>query len=393
MKDLLDLLHHAENIHAEKSVVDPVGERVVPPHKKSGLGTGDISALLSAIRLKTGKGDSEPEGAATGLCVACNLCDPVVTCTGESDPLCVNCMDNAVWNAPSNTTAPFQLFCLKLGCTSEPFTEREICEVVSPNVWNFYLHTRNEQGFNQVKALQKKTIQDVNEMKDMVKKLASVVDSHLPGCVLENANAEKLKHCPTVVVLTRIAVDRSKDLKTWFTKLGKQKYNVVFYCEHSGDPGHEPFEITVDKNWIVNVAPWLRIVVNIGAAWDKTKVLTAIIEEFPLHVHTKEMKDLIDALGKEEKHGEKQTLQGGALDVIAEIANQEENLKKWREKTSKTNCHITIHDMDKCRGSVFGFEAVSSLVAASRHVCILVRCVINTSHCQTVSDDIIHIRM
>jgi hypothetical protein len=42
---------------------------------------------------------------------------------------------------------------------------------------------------------------------------------------------------------------------------------------------------------------------------------------------------------------------------------------------------------------VFGFKAVSSLVAASRHVCILVRCVINTSHCQTVSDDIIHIRM
>jgi serine/threonine protein kinase len=332
MKDLLDLLHHAENIHAEKSVVDPVGERVVPPRKKSDRGTGDISALLSKIRLKTGKGDSEPEGSATGLCVACNLRDPVVTCRGESHPLCANCMEDAVWNAPSNTTAPFQLSCLKLGCTSEPFTDKEICDAVTDKVWNFYLHKRNEKGFNQVKALQKNTIQDVNEMKDMVKKLASVVDSHLPGWVLENANAEKLKQCPTVVVLTRIAVDRSKDLKTWFTKLGKQKYNVVFYCEHSGDPGHEPFEITVDKNWIVNVAPWLRIVVNIGAAWDKTKVLTAIIKEFPLHVHTKGMKDLIDALGKEEKHGEKQTLQGGALDAIAEMANQEENLKKWRDK-------------------------------------------------------------
>ncbi len=311
--DLLDRLNHAINIHAGKR-------------------TDGIGVLLRSIRLKTGEGDSKSEGAATGLCVACNLCDPVVTCRGESHPLCAKCMEDAIWNAPFNITAQFQLSCVKLGCTSEPFTDKEICDAVRDKVWNFYLHKRNEQGFNQVKELQKKTIQDVDEMKDMVKKLATVVDSHLPGWVLENANAEKLKQCPTVVVLTRIAVDRSKDLKTWFTKLGKEKYNVVFYCEHSGDPGHEPFEIMVDKNWIVNVAPWLRIVVNIGAAWDKTKVLTAIIKEFPLHVHTKEMKDLIDALGKEEKHGEKQTLQGGALQAIAKMANQEENLKKWRDK-------------------------------------------------------------
>jgi hypothetical protein len=308
MKDLLDLLHHAENIHAEKSGVDPVGERVYPSRKKSRRGIGDISALLSAIRLKTGRGDSEPETAGHDKkqeepCFSCRQLPTVVSC-GNKHPFCAKCMDNAVWKAPSNTTDKFQLLCQKLGCTSEPFTAREICKVVSPNVWNYHL--------------QKGIKQDVGEINDRMKKLESIVDKCLPGWALQAANAEQLKLCPTVVMVTPIAVDDRVDLKTKLRKLGKQTYKMVFYCECSGQPGHEPFEISVNRDWIVKVAPWLRLALKIATTWD-----------LPFLDHSEEMKALIKALGDKEKHRNKQILEGEGLKAIAEMAEKKKS--QWKE--------------------------------------------------------------
>ncbi len=59
----------------------------------------------------------------------------------------------------------------------------------------------------------------------------------------------------------------------------------------------------MDKEWFVNVVPWLRIVIKIAAAVDRTKAALAVISEFPFRKHTKEMKDLIDALGVKENQG------------------------------------------------------------------------------------------
>ncbi|KAI2490610.1 hypothetical protein MHU86_23962 [Fragilaria crotonensis] len=83
---------------------------------------------------------------------------------------------------------------------------------------------------------------------------------------------------------------------------------------------------------MVTVAPWLRIVVNIGAEWT-LKVALAVLKEFPLFPKkTKEMKALIDALGVKEKHGEQQTFEENALKAMADMANEEENSKKWRDE-------------------------------------------------------------
>ncbi len=324
---LLDLLKHAIDIQAGASNVEPKGERVDHPPKKL-PGTDNILLLLNEILSNIGKGNAEPEGADVVSCIACRR-RSVKKCS-EGHGNCVQCIEEAL---ESGTDAgDFGLPCLSDGCSSSPFAHEVLCECIGRRKYNKIMNQIDgvKQGVDDLK-------QGVNDLKqvavktqDMVEKLASVVDRHLPGWVLQNANPERLK-CPSVVVLTRIAVGRSKDLRTWFNCIGKHKYNVVFYCENSGDPGHEPFEITVDKNWIVNVAPWLRIVINIGAAWDPTKVLNGVIKEFPLPAHTKEMKDLIDALGKKEKEGEKQTLQGGALEAIAKMANEEENLKMWRD--------------------------------------------------------------
>ncbi|KAI2489361.1 serine/threonine kinase [Fragilaria crotonensis] len=188
------------------------------------------------------------------------------------------------------------------------------------------------RSVNEVKELQQNTKQVANEINDRVKKLASVIDRHLPAWAVQAAYAEQLKLCPTVVVITPSAVDGPIDLKTWFKNVKEQKYQLVFYCERSGQPGHEPFEISVDRKWMVKVAPWLRIAINIGAAWDPSKVSPAVLKEFPLPVHSKEMEALIKALGKEENVGQLQTLQGDALEAIAKMANEEENLKKWRNE-------------------------------------------------------------
>ncbi len=58
---------------------------------------------------------------------------------------------------------------------------------------------------------------------------------------------------------------------------------------------------------------------------------TAVLKEFPLPVHSKEMEALVDALGKEENNGQLQILEGHALEAIAKMANEKENLKKWRD--------------------------------------------------------------
>jgi hypothetical protein len=177
--------------------------------------------------------------------------------------------------------------------------------------------------------LQKDTKKVVDKTYDLVKQFASEVDSRLSELASNTAIAKQLKLCPALVVITPSDADGPVNVKKWFTKSTKQKYKVTFYCERLGIPGHDPCEISVDKKWIVHVAPWLRIAINIGSTLNPTKIAPAVIKEFPLPVHTKEMKALIDELRIKEKHGEQQTLGGVALEAIGKEAKKKENFEKW----------------------------------------------------------------
>jgi hypothetical protein len=285
----------------------------------------NLTSLLHAIRLQAGKGNSATKGASLGSCILCNR-RAVLKC-GEGHALCVDCIEEAIMDTGAN----YDVRCLIDGCSSQPFTSKELCKHMHVNAWDYHSKKNIEQGVNEVKELQKKTKERVDEINDRQKEMASVIDKCLPGWALQNANAERLKLCPTVVVITPSAVDGPIDLKTWFKKLGKQKYNVVFYCERSFQPGHEPFEISVNRKWMVTVAPWLRIAINIAANWDPSKLAPAVLKEFQLfRKDTKEMKALIEALGKVDNDGQLQTLQGDAFEAIRKMANKKENLKKWR---------------------------------------------------------------
>ncbi|KAI2489347.1 hypothetical protein MHU86_25239 [Fragilaria crotonensis] len=129
--------------------------------------------------------------------------------------------------------------------------------------------------------------QVVDDINDEVKKL-SVIDRHLPGWALNNANAKQLKLCPTVVII----LASQRIVRKISTRGSQMLWSKI--------PGGLPFEISVDRKWMVTVAPWLRIVVNIGAELDLQSGVGRS-QEFPLFPKkTKEMKSLIDALGVKE---------------------------------------------------------------------------------------------
>ena len=72
--------------------------------------------------------------------------------------------------------------------------------------------------------------------------------------------ANQFEECLNLVWVTPIiSVDSSRDPRNWIRNGVLMKYQVVFICAHSGEPGHKPFEITVPRGWIVKVAPWLKL--------------------------------------------------------------------------------------------------------------------------------------
>ncbi|KAI2500631.1 hypothetical protein MHU86_13852 [Fragilaria crotonensis] len=148
--NLLDLLKHAIDTQAGKSDVGMEGELVGPPAMER-PGTDGAEGRLNRILSNIGRRNSESESAVIGVCVACNRNIAVVKCRRESHALCANCIDDAVWNAPPSTNSSFELLCLKLECSSQPFTYKDLCKHIHPNVWTYHMQKYSEQGFNEIK--------------------------------------------------------------------------------------------------------------------------------------------------------------------------------------------------------------------------------------------------
>ncbi len=112
--------------------------------------------LIVMVRaIKSGIGSSDPNSAGHGRsCSVCNESAPVVKCRGESHPLCAVCIDDAVVHAPASATVDFRLPCPTDGCSSQPFTFKDLYKHIDGDVWIFHLTKQDEQGFNEVMELQ-----------------------------------------------------------------------------------------------------------------------------------------------------------------------------------------------------------------------------------------------
>ena len=271
--------------------------------------------------MTTGQGSSDPDSAGHVVpnCI-CNKFKHVVKCKGEgAHPHCEPCINNAVRKAPASTAEDFRLKCLKLDCT-EVFTfYDDLHKHIDSNIWNSHLAKNNDQQHKEIKELRKH--------------LESAIDRHLSKLALIPEIAGRLHVCPALVVITRCDADDVGDLKTWFKNLITEKFNVVFYCERSFLAGHEPFEISVNKKWIRDAAPWLRGVLTIAEEFDPTKVSKALHTALQLFLkNTKAMKKWIKVLEDEKNHGQQQTLRGEASKAIGDMAYLDENKKKWEDK-------------------------------------------------------------
>ncbi|KAI2500629.1 serine/threonine kinase [Fragilaria crotonensis] len=302
---LLVLLEHARYLQAGNS----------------GGGPKVATDKLHAILFKEGLGLCDCDDCAETAYVKRRIA--VVTCS-EGHLFCSDCLERAMVK-PAFRNGDRQLPCLIGGCTSLPFQSTDLSRHIKDAV--------HRDFFSQ--PLMETIASDVKEVKDIQKEMASVIDRHLPGWALQIANAEQLKLCPTVVVITpdnsKDLITRRKDLLSFLTKLGKQKYKVIFYCEHSEQPGHEPFEIWATKKWIVKVLPWVQAGLKIAAAFDATKAIAGIASAIPMPEYSKEMNALIIALENEENQGKKQRLERDALKAIGEMANKKKNLAKWND--------------------------------------------------------------
>jgi hypothetical protein len=92
---------------------------------------------------------------------------------------------------------------------------------------------------------------------------AKGLDRSIAALALLSAN--QIKECPNLVWVSPISVEK-KDRTTpkqWIRDKVLQKYSVVFICAHSGEKGHEPFEIEVARRWIVRIAPWLKLCLQV----------------------------------------------------------------------------------------------------------------------------------
>ena len=118
-----------------------------------------IHDLIGKIRaMKVNNGSSDPNVAGHELpCSLCNETPTAVKCWAESHPMCALCIDDAVVNAPVSTTDDFQLPCQILGCSSQPFTFKDLYKHIHVNVWSSHLNKEVERIFNEVKKLQQDT--------------------------------------------------------------------------------------------------------------------------------------------------------------------------------------------------------------------------------------------
>ena len=113
--------------------------------------------------------------------------------------------------------------------------------------------------------------------------------------------------------------------------VGEQQFEVVFFCPHSLQPGHEQFEISVTREWIATAAPWLKrclpILLAVADSVLRVKISTPDLSFLDL---CKGMQKIYDSLIEVGTQSQMQTLDGEGFKVIAEKAEEKES--QWNKE-------------------------------------------------------------
>ncbi|KAI2499332.1 serine/threonine kinase [Fragilaria crotonensis] len=184
-----------------------------------------------------------------------------------------------------------------------------------------------KEGVDEVNAGQKGIKKVVDDVHAGQKKLATGLNWALGALSLLTAN--EFKECPNLVVMTPSSIKEKNwsNPINWVKWVGKQRFKVVFCCAHSHQPGHEPFEISVTRKWIVKAAPWLKRCLQLLAFIANVQCLPFPIPNLSFLDQCKNMKEFYDSLREERSLSPMKTLEGAAFNAIAEKAK--ENRSHW----------------------------------------------------------------
>ena len=330
------------------------------PHSDERLTTKDLlNKLRDAIGLNSNAGIQHAgvvNAAASGpYCIVCNYCSTDIKCS-KGHALCTTCIVNKLGD-----DSGCQLLCLIKECPSK-IQDKDLYGRIPVETFQRYDRRRAEQtkldeclrrmdlmrsDFYFVKVGVEHTNELLHKQQQMIQRLAKGLSRSLAALALLSSNY--FQKCPNLVWLTPISVDK-KDLrnpKKWIRNAVRQKFSVVFICAHSGEPGHEPFEIEVPRKWIKTIAPWLKLCLQVLKTIGTSQCLPFPIPNLQFVEQSEMMKAFLDSIVEEasaavveqceallengtmpiEASGQIQTLAGDAFKFIAEKAEANSNWK------------------------------------------------------------------
>ena len=295
----------------------------------------------------------------TALCGVCFLNMSSMTCS-EGHVVCTSCIENKILRGLVGLAGGRQIVCPFDGCSSHPFRDDYLYGRVSIEVYTLYIQQKTRETEYGALLFEIKNISDqcydigkgVNRSNELLEDQVKRIDKLAQGldrntALLSLLAAEHLKKCPHLVWITPVAVS-SFEPKEWVKSVTKQKYKIIFICAHSYQPAHEPFEVELPRDWIVKVAPWLKLCLKILILSAHCMGLPFPIPNLERTVQFNLMAACLNSVARQgtivcdtvleqdmiqiENFQQVQELASDAFQCIAEIANAENRSKIWRSK-------------------------------------------------------------
>jgi serine/threonine protein kinase len=297
------------------------------------------------------------------LCNVCFLNMSNMRCD-EGHVLCMPCIEIKIQRGLSGIS---QVVCPFDGCSSSPFPDEYLYGRMSLDIYNLYIErkTINFLFGNLESKIDKFSDQfsgltaSVDDMKRDVKrntellelqltkidKLAQGLDRNMS--LLSWLADIHSKECPHLVWITPVAVT-SRNPKEWIKMVTHQRYKVVFICEHSFQPGHDPIEIKMPRSWIVVMAPWLKLCLRTLQLCNMCRDLPFPLPGLEFKHQCKAMHAFLDVVAEAgtiacdrildqskiptEMGQQVRQCASPAFKLIAEKANEESRAIMWRSK-------------------------------------------------------------
>ena len=193
--------------------------------------------------------------AGSGQNSFCSICekDRHATKCSAGHGICGSCLDVQV---ARNLYAPI-ITCPVLGCHSHPFSATTLEHVVSPTVYQRYCVLTS--AWQDIPDL----LHGLHAKVDTVAKDAKIIQKALFRSIqgIANLTAGTTELCPRIMWLTLPAAHNVSTRRPgdWVKMIGRRPVHIYLVCQHSFTTLNRPIEIKVQKAWVEQIAPCLRL--------------------------------------------------------------------------------------------------------------------------------------